>query len=216
MGAPIRFVPSSRSTCHEKHHHPGDRDAGRRVVDRRRCVRRGAAAPAEHRVHPVRRPGLRGRRVQQSGRQDHNAAHRPAGRRRDAVHRCPHDVVGLHADAVQRADGALQLAFAVAERRAGRALAAADRTGPADGRGLVAAARLSHRVHRQMAPGHGLAAEARHGGVSRRHRKGLRGLERGFHPADRQRAQPASASITTSASARRSTWCPTRSSRTTA
>ena len=72
------------------------------------------------------------------------------------------NVVGLHAHAVRRLDGPLQLAVEAPRRRARWDVAAADRARPADRGRAAAVARGSHGVHRQVAPGDAVGPQARH------------------------------------------------------
>ena len=152
-------------------------------------VRGRLAAPAQHRVHPVRRPGLRGREVPESRRQDSHAEHGSAGRRRHDVHRRALRFQRLLADAVRRPDGPLQLAVPTEARRAGRPQSAADRTGSADGRGVSPAARLPHGGDRQMAPGHGLGQTRRPRRCGTEHRIRPASAERRLLQTDRQRPE---------------------------
>ena len=96
--------------------------------------------------------------LQPRARQDPHAAHRPARRARDALHRRALVLGRLLADAVLAAHRPLPLADAAAvghRRRVGQPLIA---PGPAHAsRGLREAARLPHRLRRQMAPRLGLA-----------------------------------------------------------
>ena len=127
------------------------------------------------------------------------------------VHRRPLRFGGLHADALRHPDRPLQLAVAAAERRAVRLLAPPDRDRPADRAGAAEAARLPHRLHRQVAPGHGLAPEE--GRLRQRRRRRLEGR---LHQTDPERAELRRLRLLTSASAPRSTCRRTCSSRTTA
>ena len=86
---------------------------------------------------------------------------------------------------------------------------APDRARPADRARAAQAARLPHRLHRQVAPRHGLAAEGRQ---RLRRRDRPRRLEGRLRPADRRTARTPSASTITSASAPRSTCRLTSSS----
>ena len=66
----------------------------------------------------------------------------------------------LHAVAIRHSHRPLQLALAAGAGRADGSFAAADRAGPADGSAAAQAAWLSNGLHRQMALGDGLAAQA--------------------------------------------------------
>ena len=106
--------------------------------------------------------------------------------------------------------------LAAQERRARRHESAADRAGPADGAGIPSAAGLPHRLHRQVAPRHGLAAQAGQAGASTTRSRTARA---GWNVDFTQPIANGPNSVGFDyyfGIARRSTWCPTRSSRTTA
>ena len=103
--------------------------------------------------------------------QDQDTPPRPPGRGGDDLHRRPQRLLGLHADALWRADRTIRVADSAAERRPERQHGAADCRGSADRAGPAEAARLSHGVHREVASGvHGVRREQRPGGrTGRRH-----------------------------------------------
>ena len=102
---------------------------------------------------------------------------------RDAFHGCPLELGGLHAHALRNPDRALRLAIVAQVGRAQRLFKPPDRARPADGARVLAAARLSDRMRRQVAPRHGLAAQGRQSLGQDRHRLGGR-----LRQAHRQRA----------------------------
>ena len=121
--------------------------------------------------------------------QDPHPAHRPAGRRRDAVYRRAQQFLRLLADPLRVADRTVQLALETQAGRAGGTQPAADRARADDRRVAAEGPGLSHRLLRQVAPGYGLGGQAGGRGLGTEHRAARAGLQRGLCAADHQRSE---------------------------
>jgi len=89
----------------------------------------------------------------QPGVEDSDAEHGPAGGARDALHRRPLALLGLHAHPVRDSHRPVRLAHLAEAGRAGALRRAADRARAPDAGQDAEGARLRDRLHRQVAPG---------------------------------------------------------------